>query len=284
MVRTHLLIIDPQNDFCNKGSSEQLLYDQLGKEVKVPGTPTGELYVAGAYEDMLRLASFIAKNKAKLYDIHVTLDSHHLLQVFHPLFWRDVTGKHPAPFTHITQDDIEKGVWTPSVPAMRDRTIAYVKSLASNNRYQLIIWPEHCLIGSWGAQVLPELFDALVDWERDSIGMVDYVTKGSNLYTEHYSAVKAEVPDPSDASTQLNQALIDTLTEADIILVAGEALDYCLINSLRDIVTAFGPDNARKIKILEDCTSAIDPNATSKIKQEFGSLGIEFVNTTYFDK
>jgi len=262
MIKTHLLVIDPQNDFCD---------------------PKGTLYVNGASDDIKRLAGFIAKNRSKLYDIHVTLDSHHLFQVFHPLFWRDTAGNHPAPFTRITQDDIEKGVWTPSVPTMRDRMINYVKGLATNNRYQLIIWPEHCLIGSWGTQVQPELFDNLKAWETETIGMVDYVTKGSNLYTEHYSAVKAEVPDPADASTQLNQQLIDLLTEADVILVAGEALDYCVYNTLKDIISAFGPDNAKKIKIMKDCTSAIDPNAIAKIETEFKSYGVEFVDTSYFD-
>lgn len=263
MLKTELLIIDPQNDFCD---------------------PKGSLYVNGANDDIKRLADFIKKNKAKLFDVHVTLDSHHVFQVFHPLFWKDTNGKHPAPFTRITQDDIEKGVWTPSIPAMRDRMIAYEKALTANGRYVHLIWPEHCLIGSWGTQVLPELFDTLVEWERDSIGMVDYVTKGSNLYTEHYSAVKAEVPDPADASTQLNQQLVDLLIEADTILIAGEALDYCVINTLRDIVAAFGPDNARKIVLLKDCTSAIDPSAADKIYKEMESWGARISDTTYFDK
>ena len=263
MLKTELLIIDPQNDFCD---------------------PKGSLYVNGASDDMKRLADFVQKNKSKLFDVHVTLDSHHLFQVFHPLFWKDTAGKHPAPFTRITQDDIEKGVWVPSIPAMRERMLNYVKALANNNRYSLIIWPEHCLIGSWGTQVLPELFDALKEWESAEIGMIDYVTKGSNIYTEHYSAVKAEVPDPADASTQLNQGLIDLLTEADVILVAGEALDYCVYNTLKDIISAFGPDNAKKIKIMKDCTSAIDPNAIAKIEAEFAGYGVEFIDTSYFNK
>jgi nicotinamidase-related amidase len=263
MVRTHLLCIDPQNDFCD---------------------PKGSLYVNGADDDMKRLAAFVTKSQKKLFDIHVTLDSHHLFQVFHPLFWRNVAGDHPAPFTRITEDDILKSVWFPVVPGMRDRMLAYVKALAAANRYQLIIWPPHCLIGTWGTSVNPALASVLADWENANAGMVDYVTKGSNLYTEHYSAVKAEVPDPADASTQLNQTLVDILQEADIILVAGEALDYCLINSLRDIVTAFGPDNAKKIVLLKDCTSAIDPSAADKIYKEMESWGAKISDTTYFDK
>jgi|GEM_PF-6949980 len=40
-------------------------------------------------------------------------------------------------------------------------------------------------------------------------------------WTEHYSAVLAEVPDDEDPDTQLNQALIDRLDTADTILIAG---------------------------------------------------------------
>lgn len=263
MIRTHLLIIDPQQDFCD---------------------PKGSLYVNGASDDIARLAAFVKKNQSKLFDIHVTLDSHHLFQVFHPLFWRNVAGDHPAPFTRITEDDINKGAWTPVVPGMRDRMINYVKGLAANGRYQLIIWPPHCLIGSWGTQAAPALWNELASWENATVGMVDYVTKGSNLYTEHYSAVKAEVPDPADASTQLNQQLISALQEADVILVAGEALDYCLRNTVLDVASSFGPDATKKLKILKDCTSAIDPNAVAKIEAEFAAMGIEMVDTSYFDK
>jgi hypothetical protein len=55
-------------------------------------------------------------------------------------------------------------------------------------------------------------------------------------------------------------------------------------NTLKDIIAAFGPDNTKKIKILKDCTSAIDTSANARIEAEFQALGIEFVDTTYFDK
>jgi hypothetical protein len=130
----------------------------------------------------------------------------------------------------------------------------------------------------------PRVEDLFLEWEKEVTGMVDFVTKGSNLNTEHYSAVKAEVPDPADDTTQLNQQLIDMLQDSDVILIAGEALDYCVANSIRDIATSLGVDNAKKIKILEDCTSAIDPSTIPKIKSEFAALGIEFVDTNWFGK
>jgi nicotinamidase/pyrazinamidase len=57
-VKIDLLIIDPQYDFCN---------------------PKGNLYVAGAEDDMKRLSTMIKKGKAKINNIHSTLDQHHII-------------------------------------------------------------------------------------------------------------------------------------------------------------------------------------------------------------
>ena len=81
--------------------------------------------------------------------------------------------------------------------------------------------------------------EALLDWERDNYAAVDIVTKGSNYFVEHFSAVQAEVVDPTDPSTQINTDLISTLMEADEILIAGEAGSHTLADTVRDIANCF---------------------------------------------
>jgi nicotinamidase/pyrazinamidase len=238
MQQIELLIIDPQNDFCD---------------------PKGALYVMGAENDMTRLSVMVARLKDKLSDIHVTLDSHHLIDIAHPIFWMDSKGQHPGPFTIISEDDVKNGVWRATNPQFQSRVSEYVSMLANNGRYPLCIWPPHCLIGSWGYSVFPELFKTLLTWEND-FAMVDYVTKGSNLWTEHYSAVQADVPDPSDPGTQLNWPLLETLQKADVILLAGEARSHCLANTVRDIANNFGEENIKKMVLLQDATSDVQPN------------------------
>lgn len=233
----HLLIIDPQVDFCD---------------------PNGALYVAGADKDMERLATMIDRVASKLTDIHVTLDSHHLVDVAHPIFWRDTAGKHPNPFTIITASDVETGKWTPSLPSLTKRMLAYVKALEKGGRYPLCIWPPHCLIGSNGHNVFPCVYDALKRFEESQFAIVDFVTKGSNIYTEHYSALLAEVPDSNDPGTQINTTLVNTLMEADIIAIAGEAGSHCLCNSVKDLAKNFQDDSyIQKLVLLEDATSPV---------------------------
>lgn len=252
-MKIELLVIDPQNDFCD---------------------PKGSLFVPGAQNDMKRLAAMVIRLKDKLDDIHVTLDSHHYVDIAHPIFWIDSQANHPDPFTIISADDVEKGLWRTTHPQFQGRARDYVQALESNKRYPLCIWPPHCLIGSWGYIVVPELFDSFVEWEKD-FALVDYVTKGSNFWTEHYSAVQADVPDPEDPSTQLNTGLIKTLQEADIILLSGEARSHCLANTVRDIADNFGEDNIKKMILLQDATSDVpDPPGTSM----FTDIGEQFVS------
>ena len=84
----HLLVIDPQNDFCD---------------------PNGSLYVPGAQDDMDRLASLIDKMRDRLTDIHVTMDSHRKVDISHPIWFKDARGHHPDPFTVVTAEDLDAG-------------------------------------------------------------------------------------------------------------------------------------------------------------------------------
>jgi len=262
MPKIDLLVIDPQWDFCS---------------------PTGALPVPGADKDCDRLAAMITRISDRLNDIHVTLDMHHWFDIAHPSFW--VSGKdgktHPAHYTIITEDDVKNGVWKTAVPAYqnrrtmeahgldRDGAEEYVHQLAVNNRYKLCIWPPHCLIGSPGANVMPNVWNALNKWEQDhNSAYVDYVTKGSNFWTEHYSAVKAEVVDSKDPTTDYNMRLINTLQEVDMIGISGQALSHCVANTIRDIALKFGAENTKKFVLIEDTSSNVSG---------FEQLGIDFV-------
>ena len=236
--KIRLLIIDPQMDFCD-------------------GPANGALAVTGAYDDMTRLARMIERLGSKIDDIDVTLDSHRTIDIAHPAWWVNSQGQAPNPFTMITSADVEAGVWTPRNPAWRQRSLDYVRKLEANGKYLLFIWPTHCLIGSQGHAVQTELFASLRRWEEREFAMVNYVTKGTNPFTEHYSAVQAEVPDSADPSTLLNSDLIEALRDSDVILIAGEALSHCVKSTVTDIADNIGDEHIRKFVFLSDCSSSV---------------------------
>lgn len=262
MKKVHLLLIDPQEDFVSS---------------------YGALSVPGADKDMERVAEMIMRVGSKLEDVHVTLDQHHLLDVAHPTMWRDREGNPPSPFTIISAKDVEDGVWTPIQPSFTRKMINYTRALEVNGRYPLCIWPPHCLIGTPGANIVEPIRTALDAWVGASPAIVDFVSKGSNIWTEHYSGVKAEVPDPGDPSTHLNSSLIEALEEADEILIAGEAGSHCLRETVFDIANEFSDDSyIKKLILLEDGTSPVTgfEDMQNEFVDEMVKRGMRVARTT----
>src|SRR5262245_3387713 len=100
----HLLIIDPQNDFCDLPEPYR---PELSSDPSRRATPA--LPVPGAHADMLRVAGLIDAAGPGLTEITVTLDSHQHLDIAHPTFWQTAAGEPVAPFTPISAEDVCEG-------------------------------------------------------------------------------------------------------------------------------------------------------------------------------
>ena len=256
--RSVLLLIDPQNDFCDLPATAS-------------GTPA--LPVAGADADMRRVADLIERGGAGLDDIVITLDSHHRVDIAHPTFWRTGDGGAVAPFTAITAAQVRAGEFVPAAavqgqegggPAdatVLPRVLAYLDALEAQGRYSLMVWPVHCEIGSWGHNVHSAVRAAYNQWEDRRLRQVLKVTKGDNPWTEHYSALQAEVPDADDAATWLNRSLLARLDAFDTIWIAGEASSHCVkatVEHLADHLPSLLPSgHLGKLVLLTDGMSPV---------------------------
>ncbi len=236
-MRLEFLIIDPQNDFSD--------------------TPGAALPVPGVSADAVRLAALLERLAERIDAIHVTLDTHQLVDISHPVFWCDGAGQPPPPFTQIDVAAVENGLWRARQPQYQQRVLDYVRALRDNGRYILTIWPPHCLVGTWGHNVIPVVAAALRHWEEQGFKRVNYVIKGHNPWTEHYSALQADVPDPADPGTQLNLDLLETLKQADLVALSGQALSHCVANTVHDIAAHVGPEQLHKLVLIEDTTSPV---------------------------
>jgi nicotinamidase-related amidase len=142
---------------------------------------------------------------------------------------------------------VRNATWSPRDAAHRQRMLDYTHTLEAAGQFTLMIWPEHCLIGSWGHNVVEPLKMELDAWERSQNLNVNYIAKGTNAFTEHYGALMAEVPDPADPSTHLNRELLSMLQGADIIGIAGEASSHCVKTTVEQIVMHIGEPHLGKI-------------------------------------
>ena len=246
MSRTQLLIIDPQNDFCDLPAAPGASQD---------ATPA--LPVTGADADMQRTAALIDAAADRLDAITITLDSHHRLDIAHPGFWRRGDGGAVGPFTPITAAQVRAGDFAPRDAAALPRALAYLDQLEARGRYTLMVWPVHCEIGSWGHNVHAAVRAAYNRWEEARQATVQKVVKGSNPWTEHYSAVQAEVPAEDDPATDLNTALLADLDRADLILIAGEASSHCVKATTEHIVQHLPGGRPERLVLLTDCMSPV---------------------------
>ncbi|KAJ0389945.1 hypothetical protein ATCC90586_011405 [Pythium insidiosum] len=214
-----------------RGGVALLVIDQ-----QVDFHPGGSLAIPNANNDAERIAAFIKEHGHEISQIVFTLDSHQRYHIAHGIFWTNAQGQSPAPFTVILSDDITNGVWTPRDPILKDYALAYTKALEASSKFRLIIWPEHCIIGTPGHNIVPNVHAAALEWAKQKKTDIQYVFKGSNSFTEHYSALRAEYELSYDPATKLNQGLIDNLSRASKVVIVGEALSHCVNYSVRDLV------------------------------------------------
>jgi nicotinamidase/pyrazinamidase len=247
----HLLIIDPQNDFCDLPAN-YLPYDPLANAPVAPALP-----VPGAHADMLNVAELINRGFGGVSGISVTLDSHHRLDIAHPTFWMNAEQGDVQPFTQITAADVRAGRYAPRKPNALPRVLAYLDALEAAGRYTLMVWPVHCEIGSWGHNVHANVRAACNRWEDDALGIVNMVIKGTNPWTEHYSAIQAEVPEEDDDSTQLNTGLIDLLSKSDRVYICGEAGSHCVKATTEHLAANLDRQRLSKLVLLTDCMSPV---------------------------
>jgi nicotinamidase-related amidase len=256
--RIGLLLIDVQNTFC------------------LPGF---ELYVggksgSGAIEDNVRLCEFIYRNLHCLTQIIATMDTHVAMQIFHPVFWVNDKGEHPTPATTIiSHQDIEKGVWqvnpavVPNFPGWDYSTLQayalhYARHLDSTGKYPLMIWPYHGKLGSIGHALVSSVEEALFFYTVARKRQSQYEIKGNNPLTENYSVLRPEVMTDHKGNriAQENQALIEQLLNFDHLIIAGQAKSHCVAWTIDDLLTEIqqrDPNLAKKVYLLEDCTSPV---------------------------
>lgn len=143
-----------------------------------------ELPIYGATLNYDEVAEKIENN---IYDIdHITLikNSHNNSEINNKLNWINSTGHHPQDYQEINIIDIGRKWWPLSI------SIEYAKNysteLYKNNKNPIIIWPEHCTIGTQGHETIDTINEVLNKWENTTNKKVVIIEKGLNFYSEEY--------------------------------------------------------------------------------------------------
>lgn len=251
------MLIDNQNTFC---------------------LPQGELFVGGrsgngAVEDSVRITDFIYKNLGSLTRIAPTLDTHTMMQIFHPVFWVNDAGEHPiGGQTLISADDLKTGKWKVNVAvasnlglnynSLQSHAVHYVNTLESNGKLALMVWPYHAMLGGIGHALVSAVEEAIFFHGVARNSQANFQIKGGNPLTENYSILEPEVKTQVNGQPlgQKNTRFIQELTNSDMLIIAGQAKSHCVNWSIRnylDEIVAVDPAMTERVVLLEDCTSAV---------------------------
>jgi nicotinamidase-related amidase len=235
--RICLVLVDCQNTFC---------------------TPGFELFVPGAPDDMRRLCEFLYRNLGRITQLVPTLDTHQAIQIFHAAFLVDEQGRHPPPYTLVSADDVERGVWRAASPGLERYLLHYTRALEAGGKYRLTVWPYHAMLGGLGHALVSTVEEAVFFHSVARRSAPDFHVKGQNPRTEHYSVLGPEVttgPDGEEIEPR-NTALVEQLSGFDAVLIAGQAKSHCVAWTIDDLLTE-AQVLAHKVYLLEDCTSPV---------------------------
>ena len=198
-MKTALLVIDVQNDFC----------------------PAGALEVAGGNE----IIPYINKEMVKYDCVVLTQDWH---PKGHSSFATSHEGKNPLELIKMPYGD-------------------------------QVLWPDHCVQGSKGAEFHPDL-----NIEQANA----IIRKGSNPFIDSYSAFFE-----NDRKTPTGLDGYFKSLEIENINLVGLATDFCVNYSAQDAANL-----GYKVSILEKMCRAIDLNGSlAAAKSEMQDCGVEFI-------
>jgi nicotinamidase-related amidase len=280
-----LLLVDVQNTFC---------------------IPDFELFVAGrgghgAVDDNVRLCEFIYRHLGAITRISATMDTHLTQQIFQSIFFVDRDGNHPAPYTVIQAAELKSARWRFN-PALapgygitpeygQEMMIHYAGKLEKRGKYALTIWPYHGMLGGIGHALVSAVEEAIFFHSVARLSQPQFEIKGDKPFTEHYSVIGPEVTrgPKGEALGEHNPKFVEALREVDALIIAGQAKSHCVAWTISDLlydINKTDPALARKVYLLEDCTSpVVVPGAdfTDEAEQAFAgfkSAGMNLVRSS----
>ncbi|KAK7728469.1 NAD(+) salvage pathway protein [Botryosphaeria dothidea] len=141
-------------------------------------------------------------------------------------------------------------------------TITIANPLNPSETQTTRLWPVHCVQGTPGAELIPEL-------ARDAVTHV--VEKGQDKRVEMYSAFY----DPFRNPTVAKSGLAELLRGAGVtdVFVVGLAMDYCVKHTALDAAK-----EGFRTLVVSEGTKAVDPAHWGEAQKEMEEAGVRLVS------
>ncbi|KAH9862753.1 hypothetical protein J1614_010846 [Plenodomus biglobosus] len=163
---------------------------------------------------------------------------------FHPRDHISFASNHPAP--HNTPFESTTVITNPHNPS---------ESIETR------LWPDHCVQGTPGAELVPELDVSKID---------RIVEKGQDKRVEMYSAFADPFTSPCVARSDLAKTLRDAgITD---VYCVGLAADYCVKHTALD-----AQKEGFRTWVVSEAVKAVDPSSLEEVHREYEKAGVRVV-------
>jgi nicotinamidase-related amidase len=142
-----------------------------------------------------------------------------------------------------------------------ESTVSIKNPLNPGESQETQLWPDHCVQGTKGSELLPELH----------IGKLHHIVeKGQDKRVEMYSAFA----DPFESPSVVQSGLADMLHSESVtdVYVVGLAADYCVKCTALD-----AQKRGFTTWVIGEATKAVDPTSLSKVHAEYEKAGVTVV-------
>ncbi|EQC33793.1 hypothetical protein SDRG_08476 [Saprolegnia diclina VS20] len=134
------------------------------------------------------------------------------------------------------------------------------------NGEEQVLWPDHCVQGSTGADFHKDLVRAPTDVN---------ILKGMNLTLDSYSALLE-----NDHRTKTKLSGILDAAGITNLAVTGLAFDFCVGSTAYDANTMFGYE----VTVITDATASVAPTSETTMRAKLKGAGIRFKTADQFLK
>ncbi|KAH7121127.1 Isochorismatase-like protein [Dendryphion nanum] len=143
-----------------------------------------------------------------------------------------------------------------------ESVITIQNPLNPQERQETRLWPNHCVQGTKGSELLPEL---------DLSKIHQVVEKGQDKRVEMYSAFADPFINPNVSHSSLAQMLRDA--QITDVFIAGLAADYCVKFTALD-----AQKEGFKTWVVSEATKPVDPSALTDVYKEYDEAGVAQVS------
>lgn len=169
----------------------------------------------------------------------------------------DHSGTPVTPYTQMTQEEVREGKYHAADPRDEDWLWETATRLRAAGGKDIMVWPEHCVADTPGAEFHETIQTAIEIWLRDTGKPIYEHKKGLDSEREQYGAFGDEIVGRDGSFIPFDKEPVELILSQDRKWWGGLALSHCLMASFDQVMQYEDPAMYSSHTILRDCTAAV---------------------------